>query len=165
MKSKNFYRTVFYSIATILSIHFYSCDNRRNIDHHQEHEHHDGQHHKQLAEIMYLNQRYMDKLYFAGMNQNWELAEFYHHEMDENMDLLLGERMMEDSINLTEVAKNMYTPASKELDKAIEAKDTTLFIKGYNIMIRSCNNCHIATNHEFIKIIVPEEPSIKNQEY
>ncbi|CAN5274556.1 hypothetical protein BH23BAC1_BH23BAC1_49390 [soil metagenome] len=35
---------------------------------------------------MLYNQIYLDKLFFAGQSENWQLADFYHHELEENLE-------------------------------------------------------------------------------
>lgn len=119
----------------------------------------------ELAELMFHNQRYMDKLYYAGIHQNWKLAEFYRHEMEENMDLLIEEKVMEGDINVSDLAKTMFLPASEELKQTIQSKDTAVFLKGYDLALNSCNNCHAASGYDFIRIIRPSQPAFKNQEY
>lgn len=121
--------------------------------------------HIELAELMFHNQRYMDKLYFSGLNKNWEAAEFYRHEIEENMEALLEGNIFKASINISKLAEVMYTPASLELENAIVTKDADTFLKGYKNMVNSCNSCHAASNLGFIKIILPESPTVGNQEY
>lgn len=121
--------------------------------------------HIELAELMFHNQRFMDKLYFSGMNENWEAAAFYHHEMEENMEVLVEGNIIEDSINISKLAEAIYEPASQTLKNAIKTGNKQEFLEGYQIMVNSCNNCHKASNIDFIKISTPETPAYRNQQY
>jgi hypothetical protein len=163
MKTIHLFQIGIFLAVVIATSQFYSCQNNSSSDlnHHKE----DSETNIEVAELMFHNQRYMDKLYFAGKNQNWKLAEFYHHEMEENMEGLIENKVMEDEISLSDLAKSMFIPASEELKKSILAKDTASFKKGYDLTVRTCNNCHAASKHEFIQIIIPREPTFKNQQY
>lgn len=119
----------------------------------------------ELAELMFHNQRYINKMYFAGKNQNWDLAKFYHHEIDENMEKILEGNIEEEGKNVSELARQMFPESFKDLEQSIASKDTARFLKSYDLVIRTCNNCHAASGYGFVKIKTPVEPAYKNQEY
>jgi hypothetical protein len=118
-----------------------------------------------LSKVMFFNQVYMDKMFFAGQSENWELADFYHHEMEENMEKWLNGNLIKDTINTSMLGRKLLQPTFKELKKTIDEKNLQNFISSYHLVINSCNSCHTLTHFDFINIIVPKEPTFKNQEY
>jgi hypothetical protein len=150
-------RTSILAAIAILVLQFYSCETLPVTDKPEEE--------VELAELMFHNQRYMEKLYFAGKNQNWELAKFYVHELDENMEKLANGKIIEDEVNVSNLAKTMFVPVLEDLDKSILARDTVAFLKGYNLTVNTCNSCHTASGFNFIKIKIPVQPAYSNQEY
>jgi hypothetical protein len=169
MKSKNLVYAGVMAALFITLPQFYSCQRESESDVKEESKNESlEENHKEefeVAELMFHNQRYLDKLYFAGKNNNWQLAEFYHHELEENMEKLVEGHVTEDEINLSDLAKKMYLPASEELKKSIESRDVAVFRNGYDFMVKTCNNCHIASKHGFIQITTPDQPTYRNQLY
>lgn len=114
---------------------------------------------------MFFNQVYMDKLFFAGQSGNWELADFYHHELEENMEEWLEGNVMKDTINISQLGRRILLPTLSELKNAIDDKNIANFNTTYHLVVNSCNSCHTLTYYDFINITIPEEPTFKNQEY
>lgn len=100
------------------------------------------------------------KLYFAGMNGNWDLAYHENHEMEETFEQLdeTDDHEIEDYIK-------MIYPSLENLESAIESKNKEQFIKYFEKLNVTCNSCHIATNHPFIKIKNPDTAPFTNQVY
>lgn len=119
----------------------------------------------ELAVLMGYQQRYLEKLYFAGINANWPLADFYHHELEETLEDIIEGDIEEDGYNVSGLSKAMLLPAVEALENSIKNKDEKDFVTKYNAVVNSCNACHTATKHGFIKIIVPKESSFKNQDF
>ncbi|MDQ3394595.1 MAG: hypothetical protein M3512_10865 [Bacteroidota bacterium] len=119
----------------------------------------------ELAKVMFHNQRYMDKLYFSGINENWEAAEFYHHELEENMEVLLENTIVDDGIDISNLSELIFTPAILSLKTSIASKKKDVFLEGYKVMVNSCNSCHNASKKGFIIITLPASPAFKNQEF
>jgi hypothetical protein len=106
-------------------------------------------------------QNHHDKLWFAGINENWELATFQMHEIEEifnDIQTSYPDRKETQSISIIE-------PSLEAMDKAISERDNEGFKKGYISLTNACNSCHQATNHEFIRIKTPTTPSFSNQEF
>ena len=130
----------------------------------KEHDEHDDEH-VELATPMGHMQRFADKLYFAGINSNWELADFYLHEIEEQAGEIAEAGIVEDGIAITPLIKTLLEPAVENMEKSTEQKSVEEFRKSYTAMVQNCNACHAATEHGFIRIIVPDQPSIRNQDY
>lgn len=117
-----------------------------------------------LLETMGYYQRFSQKVWLAGKNQNWDLAAFYAHELDEVTEELIRSNVIHDELNLSELAKSsIFEENIAKLDDAIDKKDQLLFRESYDLVIGSCNTCHISTNHPFIKITIPTDSTIFNQ--
>jgi len=118
-----------------------------------------------LLETMGYYQRFSQKLWLAGKNENWELAEFYAHELQEVTEELIGSDVMHDGKNLSDLAEQIFEMNVKKVDGAINKRDGILFRENYELMIGSCNVCHTTTNHPFLKIIIPDNSSPFNQQF
>lgn len=128
-------------------------------------EHSEQVEHFELAVSMSHFQRYADKLYFAGVKQNWPLADFYLHEIEETAEEIEKAKVIDDGINVSEHIGLMLKPAIETLEKTVKSQNAPNFDKDYRLLVASCNNCHAATKHEFVQITVPEKPTYQNQRF
>lgn len=114
-----------------------------------------------FGEFMSNIQIHHAKLWFAGENQNWELADFEINEIKENLEGIqkfCSERTETKSIG-------MINPAMDSLSNSILKKDENLFRKNYTNLTNSCNTCHQSTNHEYNIIVIPKNPPFSNQDF
>ena len=119
----------------------------------------------ELATYMGAIQRFADKLYFSGLNQNWELAKFYIHEIEEQIEVISVANISEENIAITPLLSQMIIPTIKNLETSVNKTDVKGFIKHYKLMITSCNSCHSATNHGFIRLKIPKMTMFANQDF
>ncbi len=103
-----------------------------------------------LNDMMVAAQLRHFKLWYAGVEQNWPLA---------NYELAQIRTSIEDAKILypDNDASNMstLTPVADELDSAIKAKDSIEFSRGFTKLTAACNSCHEAAGVGFIKIREP----------
>lgn len=118
-----------------------------------------------VLETMGYYQRFSHKLWLAGKNQNWKLADFYTHELEEVTEQLIDGNVIHDDYNLSNLSEAMLLPKIEKIEQAIRQKDDVLFLENYELMIASCNLCHNSTKHNFIKITVPNDSTVWNQEF
>jgi hypothetical protein len=118
-----------------------------------------------VLETMGYYQRFSHKLWLAGTKKNWELANFYTHELEEVTENLIEGNVIHDDYNLSNLSEAMLLPKIEKLEQAIRQKDEVLFLENYELMISSCNLCHNTTKHNFIKITVPNDSTVWNQEF
>ena len=114
-----------------------------------------------FGEFMSCIQAHHSKLWFAGQQKNWKLAEFEVHEITEgieNIQKFQAERSESQMINMT-------NPALDSVSNAIQKKDYTLFKSSYNLLTNTCNNCHRATNFEFNVVKIPDTQPYSNQDF
>lgn len=114
-----------------------------------------------FGEFMSSVQVHHAKLWFAGQNQNWRLADFEVHEMMEaieNIQKYQSERKESERIS-------MINPALDSVNAAIEKKDTVLFKSSFILMTNTCNDCHHAVDFDFNVVKIPDTPPYSNQDF
>lgn len=111
----------------------------------------------ELAEKMTFLQRYSEKLYFAGLQKNWDLAEFYLEEIEETAESVIKANKMEEGVHISSQMREMLIPKIRELQEKVKSKDVQEFEKSYRAMLMNCNGCHMIAKHGFIKIREPKQ--------
>jgi hypothetical protein len=114
-----------------------------------------------LGEFMSGIQVHHAKLWFAGINQNWKLADFEMHEIGESMD-----NIRQFNTDRPEVKSlTMIDAPLDSVNVAIQKKDLNSFKKSFNILTNTCNTCHRATDHGFNVVKMPDSPPFSNQDF
>ena len=111
-----------------------------------------------LGEFMSQIQIHHAKLWFAGKEENWQLANFEIGEIQEALDDIpkyCADRPEVKSID-------MIVPAMDSLSNAVKEKNENKFKTGFILLTATCNDCHKATNHGFNVIKIPDTPPITN---
>jgi hypothetical protein len=119
----------------------------------------------ELAQPMGQMQKYMDKLHFAGLEGNWQLAGFYLHELEEQAEKIVEADVGEGVVDVSKLTQQLLVSQIEQLESLVEAGDSVQYKSGYLELVDRCNSCHQASNHGFIMIRVPELSMFKNQEY
>lgn len=114
-----------------------------------------------LGEFMSGIQVHHAKLYFAGINENWELADFEIHEIMESLEDI--PKYCADREEVKDI--HIINPAIDSVSEAIRLKDIILFKKTYSLLTNTCNDCHKATKHAFNVVKVPDTPIFSNQDF
>ena len=115
----------------------------------------------ELAPLMLRLQIHMDKLFWAGKAQNWPLAAFYVHELNETLETISKAGVVKNGMNVSALANPMLGGALTGVEAAVKAKAG--FEAAYGATVQSCNGCHAATKHGFIRIKIPARPIFDNQ--
>jgi len=114
-----------------------------------------------FGEFMGSIQVHHEKLWFAGINQNWKLADFEIGEIKESLEDI-------QTYCTDRPERKSLTMIDRPLDSisyAIQQKDEALFKKSFITLTNTCNNCHRTTEHEFNVIKIPDTPPFSNQEF
>ena len=114
-----------------------------------------------LGEFMSGIQVHHAKLWFAGLNNNWPLAEFEIQEIREAMEDIQAfctDRPESRSVE-------MIRPAIDSVSNSIAQKNPGLFKSSYTLLTATCNNCHQATEHAFNVVTIPSTPPVTNQDF
>jgi len=114
-----------------------------------------------FGEFMSGIQVHHNKLWFAGQNQNWKLADFEIHEIMESVeDIRKYQTERKESLMI-----GMIQPALDSINAAIELKNAALFKSNYIMLTNTCNACHNATKFEFNIVKIPDTPPFSNQDF
>lgn len=117
-----------------------------------------GEHTIEAVPLIYhmsFMQRYSAKLYFAGIEENWGLADIYAHEIEELAETIINGNHMDDDVDVSGLLETMLPPQIEQVEAAIDAKDKSLFENNYQTMIQTCNQCHQAANYGLVQITIP----------
>jgi|KBSMisStandDraft_5_1062788.scaffolds.fasta_scaffold28768_1 hypothetical protein len=112
-----------------------------------------------LGEFMSSIQVHHEKLYFAGQNNNWKLADFEIHEIMEAVDDI--QHYATERPEVKELP--MLLPVLDSVNEAIKKQDKNLFNKNFVILTNTCNECHKAVDYDFNRVKIPETPPFSNQ--
>jgi len=114
-----------------------------------------------LGEFMLGIQEHHAKLWFAGTNQNWALADFEVHEIGEAVDDI--KQYCTDRPEVKSIG--IIDPGISSINAAIKKKDVELFKKGFVELTNNCNTCHKDNQHGFNVIVIPSSPPVSNQKF
>ncbi len=114
-----------------------------------------------FGEFMSGIQSHHAKLWFAGQNKNWKLADFEIHEIMESIAAIQQYETERKESQLI----GMINPAIDSVTNAINQKNTALFNSSYSLLTNTCNNCHHAANFEFNVVKIPDIQSFSNQDF
>lgn len=113
------------------------------------------------GELMSNIQLHHAKLWFAGSNGSWPLAEYQESLIRSGFKKIQQYHAQKSEAQLVA----MIAPAMDSVEAAIHSKDRKMFIRQYQFMTSSCNSCHQATKHPFNVIKIPKFLPIDDQEY
>jgi hypothetical protein len=112
-----------------------------------------------FGEFMSSIQIHHNRLWFAGQNQNWKLADFEINEIKESIADI--KEFCKDRTETKFIG--MIEPAMDSLSNAIQQKNPARFKNSFEVLTTNCNACHQATNHEYNVIKIPDVPPFSNQ--
>ncbi|MCX6290785.1 MAG: hypothetical protein NT126_03380 [Bacteroidetes bacterium] len=114
-----------------------------------------------LGEIMGGIQTHHAKLWFAGINNNWKLADYEIAEIKERI-----EEAAEIETNRPEVKTiSMIYPAIDSVANSIRQQNLAAFKNNFQVLTNTCNTCHVANHFEFNVITIPTAPPVYNQDF
>ncbi len=114
-----------------------------------------------FGEFMSSIQVHHNKLWFAGTNKNWKLADFEVLEIQEALEDIQNFNTDRPEAK----AIGMINPALDSIKNAIKQQAPQLFKNSFVLLTNTCNNCHKATEHEFNVVTIPDIPPFSNQSY
>lgn len=114
-----------------------------------------------FGEFMSGIQAHHSKLWFAGQNENWELAQFEIDEIKESLDDI---RKYETDRKESQLIP-MINPALDSIGNAVHKKDIQAFKRSFVFLTATCNACHVAAEHQFNVVRIPESSPFTNQDF
>jgi len=112
-----------------------------------------------FGEFMSNIQMHHMKLWFAGKNENWKLADFEINELKENFEAIPKYCADRPESGLVGIIDQPL----KDVSKAVQQENLAQFKQSFNVLTTICVSCHKATKHNFIRIQIPDENIFKNQ--
>ncbi len=112
-----------------------------------------------FGEFMSNIQIHHAKLWFAGINKNWKLAEFEIDEISETLDDIRTYQSEREEIKMLSI---IIAPLDS-IKTAIKSEDLVLFKNSFTTLTNTCNACHHAVKYEFNKVKIPDSPPFSNQ--
>jgi hypothetical protein len=100
-----------------------------------------------MAETGY---RYVE-LYWAGVDENWEYAEYQVDKIKLAISNGFERRPLR-----KESGEHFMNNVLPEMKSAISKKDSSDFFRTFEIMTTNCNACHALENVSFFNIQIPE---------
>src|SRR5690625_617869 len=111
-----------------------------------------------FGDFMGSIQNHHNKLWFAGINENWELAAFEIHELEEIFEDIENTYPDRDETEFIP----MIHPGLEAVEKAVSEQNSDIFKSSYHALTNVFNTCHKATEQKFINITIHTSPSLKN---
>jgi len=113
-----------------------------------------------LGDIMGATQLRHIKLWYAGKEKNWPLAEYELGQIKESFQDAMTYYPGLPAANMTTMAK----PAS-QIGNAIRTKNSTIFGRAFGELTAACNACHQAQGYGHIAIRVPTGSPFTDQTF
>jgi hypothetical protein len=95
------------------------------------------------------------KLYYAGMNYNWELAAFELAELRSAFRQTARVFPTYRNDDVTAALQAFAEPKMQAVEAAVKTGDRKSFVAAYAQLTSGCNACHAYLEHPFVVITVP----------
>ena len=92
------------------------------------------------------------ELYWAGVDENWDYAQYQIKKIAIALDRGLERRPAR-----AESAQQFVNHATPEMEQAVETKDPELFKREFERFTKSCNACHVAENVPHFSVKIPDQ--------
>jgi glucose/arabinose dehydrogenase len=104
-------------------------------------------------------------LWFAGDKENWPLANYYLGETRSNLRWAVRIRPVRKiesggNVDLNGILEAVDNTMLADVEKAIQNKNAASFKSAYQRTIEGCNACHTAVEKPYLRVRVPEAPSV-----
>jgi hypothetical protein len=112
----------------------------------------DSGHGPGLLEMMGHMQTFTHKLLLSAEAENPELVDFYLHELEEVTEDVVEGVPEYDGHAIGDLVQAMLVPEIERLEDIARRRDWTEMRAGLANLVTSCNSCHVATDHGYIRI-------------
>ena len=104
-------------------------------------------------------------LWFAGEAENWSLADYFLHELEELLEDIRDLHPEYDGVPVAELLAEMTLPAVDALEAAVDGMDARAFASAFDQLTVACNACHVASDRGALVIQRPTAPPLTNLRY
>ena len=118
-----------------------------------------------LVEFMLTVQSHHAKLWLAGNARNWELAEYQADELKELIEDIATRVPVYKDVPVGKMIEAATLPPLDEIEKAIKARDSKVFVSAFDKLTVACNACHEAASRGFVVIQRPSASAFPNQSF
>lgn len=119
----------------------------------------------ELAPHMANLQRYLEKMYWSGKEENELLHEFYAHELEETMEEINEAGVIEDGVNISYNMMSFGIKALETYQKRIKEEGFSDFDNQFKNLINGCNGCHLVSKKGMIVIQAPSVNHYSSQRF
>lgn len=117
------------------------------------------------GDIMVENQMHHAKLWFAGQDGNWPLAQYELNELREGFDHVKTYHPTFKKKPTAPMIDQYVAGPLDELDKAVQGKNQAAFGTGFDDLTNGCNGCHKEFGMDMNVIQRPTSPPFSNQDF
>jgi hypothetical protein len=115
------------------------------------------------SHVMIDVEYHFSNLWFAGRNEQWDLASFYLREAGSHLRWTVRIRPVRSvrgggSVDLRPFEQSIEQSAFAELESAIEHEDAGEFEAAYERTLTECYACHQAAGLAYLQPHIPERP-------
>lgn len=121
--------------------------------------------HLELAVLMGRMQRFHQKWWEAGRQGNAALAAFYLHEMEEAMEEVVEAQVLEDGVDVSAHMRTFGLPIVEQLERRLKEEGVAAMHGDAQLLVNSCNACHIQCGYPFVRIQVPVSVHFPDQDF
>jgi hypothetical protein len=118
-----------------------------------------------FAEFMIFTQIRHSKLWFAGDERNWELADYEVDELKEGFEDAAKYFPTYKEAPVGQMIATLMTGPLADVESAIKARDHAKFVAAFDGLTAACNACHQGANRPFIVIQRPTTLPLTNQAF
>jgi hypothetical protein len=104
-------------------------------------------------------------LWFAGEAENWPLADYMVHELEELVEEIEELHPVYREVQVAALIREMTHPAVEALEGAVKHEDRAAFADAYDQLTAACNACHAASDRAALVIQRPTAPPLTNLRY
>ncbi|NRA00798.1 MAG: hypothetical protein HRU01_30290 [Myxococcales bacterium] len=108
----------------------------------------------ELATLMGRLQHHTHKLNLTLQAENLELARFYLDETDQILQQIDARFPVYENFPVSSMVRAFAFPPLAALSDALHEEDWSDAARRYEELVAACNQCHRATAHPFIEIVV-----------
>jgi hypothetical protein len=105
----------------------------------------------ELASLMGTMQKFAHKVALSLDAENKKLVGFYVHELEEVIEEV-EEVESYDGHKVGKLTEKLLVPALERFEDAYKSGDWVAANQQFDVMIKTCNQCHDTTDHGYIKI-------------
>lgn len=119
----------------------------------------------EVADHMARMQVFANKLWSAGKAGNLPLADFYRHELKEQMETIAGAGIIDDGVDVSARMEVYGLRTVEAVKQELKVNGLAGFDQQYAMLVNACNTCHSECGKPFLRVRVPTYTRYDDQEF